>query len=155
MKLYTRTMGVLGLLLLAVSSMANAQVSGKTGTLTLYGSKGESDTNTCQIPMNNGSVAMGKQFNCKNDTYYHFKISLGQPGTIITFHDSPRCNASEPSYRYLITGSWGDDLNMTALQPLAHDGSTHRLVQSHLETFGPPKKGRLHGKLSCVTFSQY
>lgn len=155
MKAHNCAIGIVALLMLGVGSMANANVSGKTGTLTLYGAKGESDTNKCQVPMNNGRVVMGKGHGCKNDDYHYFKISLGQPGTIVSFHDSPNCTVSQPTYRYLITGGYDDDVNMTAIQALAHDGSTHKVIQSHLETFGSPRKGRLHGKLSCVVFSQY
>jgi len=142
-------------LALGISSTVLAQDSGNVGTLTLYGKDGETDSNTCRIPMQDGTVVMGKSYGCKNDDYYYFKINTGQPGIIITFGDSPSCSVSAPVYKYLIVGGRGDELNMTAINALAHDGSTNKTVQGHLETFGSPKNGRLYGKLSCVQFSQY
>lgn len=147
--------GAMLCLALGFSSMAMAQDSGNVGTLTLYGEGGETDTNTCRIPMQDGRVVMGKSYGCKNDDYYYFKIATGQPGTIVTFGDSPSCSTSQPVYKYLIAGGRGEELNMTAISALAHDGSTNKSVQGRLETFGSPKKGRLSGKLSCVQFSKY
>lgn len=155
MKMLLGAAGAMLWLALGFSSAVSAQGSGIVGTMTLYGKGGETDTNFCKVPMENGRVVMGKSHGCKNDDYYYFSITNGQPGTVVTFGDSPSCLASQPLYKYLIVGGRGDALNMSALKALAHDGSTGQFVQGHLETFGSPRNGRLYGKLSCVQFSQY
>lgn len=154
MKLSAGAAGALFLLMSGFTSVASA-APGDVGTMVLYGEKGESDTNKCQLPMNQGKVVMGNSHGCKNDDYYYFKITLGQPGTIVNFYDSPSCNSSEPAYAYLITGGLDSELNMTAVSDLAHDGSRGKVLQKNLETYGSLKRGRLGGKLSCVVFSKY
>jgi hypothetical protein len=148
-------MVMLGSMSAAVAS--SVADSGKIGTLKLYGKQGGEST-TCEIPMNTGSVTFvknGGRYGCKNDEYYFFRITGGQPGTLVTFMDAGKCNYSEPVYHYLITGGRGDELNMTALSKLEHNASTGEVVEGNLETYGSPKKGRLYGKLSCVSFQKY
>jgi len=128
--------------------------SGRVGTLTLYG---KTTDNYCEIPME-GQLSLahrGGLRGCKNDDYYYFNIKNGQPGTVVTFMGAGNCHHREPTYHYLVTGGKGEELNMTTRRDLAHNGSTGEFLEANLETYGSPKRGRLYGKLSCVSFSKY
>lgn len=134
-------------------NIAHADVNAKAAkvaNLTLYG---KSENNTCSFPLERGrqyTMSSVKSRGCKNDDYYFFRITGGQPGTQVVFMDHPQCAHTQPTYAYLIVGDEGDVLNMTEKRDLAHDGSSGEYLEPHLETYGSPKKGRLKGKLSCV-----
>lgn len=138
---------LLGFGLVNVASAASSSGE-KVGDMTLYG---KSEGDICSFSMLKGKDhTMSSLKNCKNDDYYYFKITGGQPGTQVVFMDSPECNRTEPTYKYLIVGDEGDVLNMTGKRDLEHGGTSEEYLEAHLETYGAPKKGRLGGKLSCV-----
>ena len=147
--------GIAAALLLGLGISHTAQASietkaAKAANITLFG---KSEGDKCSF-----TLVKGKQYTmsslssrgCKNDRYYTFQITGGQPGTSVVFMDHPQCAHSQPTYSYLIVGDEEGVLNMTEKRDLAHDGSSGKYLEPHLETYGAPKTGRLGGKLSCV-----
>ena len=104
----------------------------KVANITLFG---KSEGNSCSFPLEKGkqyTMSSQRSRGCKNDDYYFFQITGGQPGTLVVFMDSPNCGHSQPTYQYLIVGDEGDVLNMTEKRELAHNGSNGEYLEPHL-----------------------
>lgn len=133
-----------------VAQAASESRGAKVADITLFG---KSANDQCSFPLEKGrqyTMNSVKSRGCKNDEYYFFQVTGGQPGTLLVFMDHGQCGHSQPTYQYLIVGDEGEALNMTDKRDLAHDGSSGRYLEPHLETAGAPRSGRLGGKLSCV-----
>lgn len=144
------------LLLAGIGVVSIAAETRTNGTVELYGEKSSSDPTgelLCTFDLVNGTHDF-TDMECPNDEAEFFKLVNAPSATVISFHDSPKCEdkADQNFYMYLKTVQ----KNVTFEKPLELKAVIGTPVNDIVQGSGGVRMekkyevGQVHGKMSCL-----